>query len=1243
MVVSDVYHRGVAHADLAPKPSISIGGRFELEAELGRGGMGVVYAATDTKTSTRVALKLLERSASDPTTDRRFRREFQTLVGLAHPRIVGAHDYGVDRRGLYYTMDLLDGQDLDAVGRFDVAKTCLVLRDVASALAFLHARRLIHRDVKLKNVRLTASGGAKLIDFGLLATSGIAPDDVAGTPAYLAPECLRMAVLDHRADLFSLGAVAYRLLTGRAPFPAKAFEVLEELWREPIASPSELAPGVPPALDALVLSLLSVDPLGRPTSAAEIIDRVTAIGGLAPLPEIETARGYLASASLVGRGAEMKRLQRTLRRALGSGAASATIEAASGEGKSRLVREIAIEAQLAGATPIGIDCSAPGETAFGVLKKVTEALLALDEKGTRRAAASHRAALGRILPIAFASGAGEHDAEPQPRGAPDRRTLVGDLAEDRLRVQAEIASFLLRAVQGHRIALLLDDVQRCDEGSAAALASLVARAGKEQLLLVCAVRTDEPPRAPAAIDVIRSGAERIVLGGLSEEATRALVVASFGDVPSSTRFAHALHVASGGSPIQITELLRDLVEAGVARYDGGLWHLPHELPTTTASGLAAALDARVAALPPKARALAGALAVHGGRLALEPWSVLAGIGEDEIDAPVRDLVVAGFVAFADDLYRIRHDGFREALLRALGDEERRRIHLAVGRALAAMSGRDRPSPAEIGRHLLAAGEALEGAALLERAGRDAYDAMAFDDAIRMLERAMEVYEEHGLHPKRCLELRVRIVGCALQCSKAALDRHAPRTIDALEHAAGIGNVRALRRALPFGLAFVFGVAWAWLRWAVMFRSTLHPVAAITELIAAVTYVATASAVSGDLPSVRAAVERLEVFAPLKKRIPGAAPMLARAFYHCQIGAWKTAHDDLHVVRDIFVKDRLTPLREIDRRMGEGGARMAIASMLAQDQKPEAIAWLTDVEALDLRFFGVGAKASRVIYHRLRGEEGRASALEREMEIELLQGGSLWVFEAQLTWLSALAYILTRDLMGMKRAIERIEDLCSRGHHYGPVLELVRAEHARETGDLAAARLHIERCLAELPEEELRVREQALLARAELALSECDWGTATTWARDALATTQRPECGRVTTRLLAVRALALAIAERGDVEEARALLAQTDDECTTLESPMLHVEMALAKARVERIAQDPEKAEAFVRLARSWAERSENPALAARAQLRAAPGSSSRTLGDARAKDADTMVDPSSTGDRDDATLTAATSRTPSPR
>ncbi|MBS2013599.1 MAG: protein kinase [Deltaproteobacteria bacterium] len=1224
----------MARADVAPKPPIAIGGRFELESELGRGGMGVVYAATDTKTSTRVALKLLDRSASDPITDRRFRREFQTLVGLAHPRIVAAYDYGVDRRGLYYTMDLLDGQDLDAAGRFDVAKTCRVLRDIASALAFLHARRLIHRDVKLKNVRLTASGDAKLMDFGLLATSGIAPDDVAGTPSYLAPECLRMAVLDHRADLFSLGAVAYRLLTGKAPFPAKAFEVLEELWKEPVAAPSELAPGVPPALDALVLSLLSVDPLGRPTSAAEIIDRVTAIGGLAPLPEIETARGYLASASLVGRGAEMKRLHRTLRRAIETGAASATIEAASGEGKSRLLREIAIEAQLAGATPIGIDCSAPGETAFGVLKKVTEALLELDEKGTRRAAASHRAALGRILPIAF---------DAQPRGAPDRRTLVGDLAEDRLRVQAEIASFLLRAVEGHRIALLLDDVQRCDEGSAAALASLVARAGKEQLLLVCAVRTDEPPRAPAAIEVIRSGAERIVLGGLSEEATRALVVASFGDVPSSTRFAHALHVASGGSPIQITELLRDLVDAGVARYDGGLWHLPDELPTTTASGLGAAMDARVAALPPKARALAGALAVHGGRLALEPWAVLAGIGDDEIDAPVRDLVVAGFVAFADDLYRIRHDGFREALLRALGDEERRRIHLAVGRALAAMSGRDRPSPAEIGRHLLAAGQALEGAELLERAGREAYDAMAFDDAIRMLERAMEVYEEHGLYPKRCLELRVRIVGCALQCSKAALDRHAPRTIDALERAAGIGSVRALRRSLPFGLAFLFGVAWAWLRWGVRFRSTLHPVAAITELIAAITYVATASAVSGDLPSVRAAVERLAVFAPLKKRIPGAAPMLAQAFYRCQIGAWTTAHADLHEVRDIFVKDRLTPLREIDRRMGEGGARMAIASLLAQDQKPEAIAWLTDVEGLDLRFFGVGAKASRVIYHRLRGEEARASALEREMEIELLQGGSLWVFEAQLTWLSALAYVLTRDLMGMKRAIERIEDLCSRGHHYVPVLELVRAEHARETGDLVAARLHIERCLATLPEEELRVREQALLARAELALSECDWGAATTWAREALATTERPECGRVTTRLLAIRVLALAVAEHGDVEEARALLAKTDDECATIESPMLHVEMALAKARVERVAQDPEKAEAFARLARSWAERSGNPALAARAQLRAAPTSSSRTLGDARAKDADTIVDPSSTGDRDDATRTAATSRTPSPR
>jgi hypothetical protein len=1184
-----------------PHPSsvqsaLKIGGRFRVESEIGRGGMGVVYAARDERRGERVALKLLQKGLGTPSLERRFRQEFHTLEGLRHPRIVRAHEYGVDPLGPYYTMDLLDGTDLDAVGVLDVEAACRILRDLASALAFLHARMLLHRDVKLKNVRLTASGEAKLMDFGLLATSGIAPDDVVGTPSYMAPECLRMAVLDHRIDLFSLGAVAYRLLAGRAPFPATSFEELEEWWKVPPQPPSAIASGIPPALDALVLSLLCVNPLGRPSSAAEVIDRLTAIGGLEHVPELETARGYLASAAIVGRDQEMKRLSARMRHAFESGVASATIEAASGEGKSRLLRELAIQAQLAGATTITIDAGADGRAPFGVLRGIAEALRAADSGRTLAAAAPRIAVIGRALPEIRAHITARHRGEP-----------LGDPAEERLRLQSELAAFLLDAVAKRKVAIFVDDAQRCDEGSAVALAAMIAGARKERLFFACAIRSDEDARARGPLDAIRSTAERVVLGGLTEEATLAFVNASFGEVPNAARFARSLHAASDGSPIQITELLRDLVESNVVRYEGGLWHLPDELGTALPRGLAGAMDARVAALAPAARALACALAVHGGRLTIETWAAIAAATEEETIDRAQKLIGAGFLAFFDERYKIRHDGFREALLRALSADEKRSVHLRVGRTIQAGRLRDLASASQVGWHLLAGGEELEGAALLEKSGRNAYQTQAFDDAIAMLEAALNVYEPRGLHPRTCLDLRMRIVGCGMQSSKAAVDRHAGFVIDVLERAGGVPAMRALSAKLPFLVAFLLAMGWAWIRWIFGGARTMpNPVAAITEYFTAVAYLGTVCAVSADLDGALAASKRLEVFAPMKGRLPSGAYLITRSFYTCQTGAWASARADLRVIIDVFAKDKLTPIREIDRKMGEGGAKFAMASLYAQDQQPESLVWLADLDTLGLRFFGAGAKAARVLFHRLRGEEKIAASIERGMELEFMQGGSLWVLEAQLSWQSALAYVFIHDVVGMRRSMERLEALCARGLHYQPMLDLVRAEHLRETGEHGGVQLHLDRCLAGLPDEELRVREQALLVAAEVALGEGDWDSADRRANECLAVAEKAECGRATARLLAQRVRSLASAGRGGFERAVEILAALEPEVEAMGSPMMHVEMLLARARIARWHGDVPASDARIEEAKTWAERAENPSLVARVEL-LAPGSSARTV------------------------------------
>jgi serine/threonine-protein kinase len=166
----------VSQHEITEETGRCIAGRFWVEEVLGRGGMGAVYRVQDGRSGKKLALK--RGYARDPRkADKRkalLEREYHTLAQLAHPSIIEVYDYGVDESGPYYTMELLDGADLDKRGRLPWRQVCALLCDVASSLAILHSRGLLHRDVSSRNVRVTADGRAKLIDFGAMTSMGVA-------------------------------------------------------------------------------------------------------------------------------------------------------------------------------------------------------------------------------------------------------------------------------------------------------------------------------------------------------------------------------------------------------------------------------------------------------------------------------------------------------------------------------------------------------------------------------------------------------------------------------------------------------------------------------------------------------------------------------------------------------------------------------------------------------------------------------------------------------------------------------------------------------------------------------------------------------------------------------------------------------------------------------------------------------------------------------------------------------------
>lgn len=205
-----------------------IGGRYRLEALLGRGGMGEVWRAHDPRLDRKVAIKFLPPDLADGHVVDRFHREARVTARLQHPGITQVFDSGAQDGRLHLVMELLDGRDLGSVlqdgkSGLPVRRAVDLAAQVAEALSYAHRADIVHRDIKPANLMLVDGGRVKVCDFGIAgfvhADSGLTREgSLMGTPDYMAPEQCRGLRVDGRADLYALGCVLFALLTGRPPF-----------------------------------------------------------------------------------------------------------------------------------------------------------------------------------------------------------------------------------------------------------------------------------------------------------------------------------------------------------------------------------------------------------------------------------------------------------------------------------------------------------------------------------------------------------------------------------------------------------------------------------------------------------------------------------------------------------------------------------------------------------------------------------------------------------------------------------------------------------------------------------------------------------------------------------------------------------------------------------------------------------------------------------------------------------------
>ncbi len=685
--------------DSGARPGDLVAGRYRIESELGRGGMAVAYAVHDLVDDRRLALKRLLDRGDDKREElvQFFEGEYHALKELSHPRVVEVYEFGHDRGAAFYTMEWLGGGDLNELAPLPVSRVCALLADVCSVLSLLHSRGLVHRDVTPRNIRCTDDGLAKLIDFGGVTPFGSVPH-VVGTPAFCSPEALQGQELDGRTDLFSLGATAYFALTRRHAYPARSFAGLRPLWREPLLPPSRLVEGIGPELEALVLALMALDRDARPRTAAEVMERLCALGGIDVREDLVVRQAYLTMPRLQGRKQSMAELGRALGRDQRKRPRTLSVVAEPGMGRSRFLIACTLAAQVEGAAVARADAS-DATASFGVARALAGQVLQAMPKLAEGLETEQRALLSPAAPETT-------EAES------------GDELDLRARVQMALCDVVLRACAERRLMLAVDDAHLIDERSAALLSLLSSEEGATGLTLVITLPAGtEAKNARPSLRVFTDRATVIKLRPLTAEQTQALLASMFGEVEHLDALADRLHRIAAGSPRALMQLAQHLLDRGAIRYQSGSFILPaaldaKDLPETVQD----TLQARIASLSAEARRLARGLAlVEREGLTLDELKLL--LDSDDPGAvmkAVNELLGRNILLVKGLQHLLASEAYRGLLTTGLSAEKARALHRRLAEIYQRRPGRGW----SVVQHLIMAGEYQTALELMLPGARD---------------------------------------------------------------------------------------------------------------------------------------------------------------------------------------------------------------------------------------------------------------------------------------------------------------------------------------------------------------------------------------------------------------------------------------------------------------------------------------------------------------------------------------------
>lgn len=741
-----------AGADAPPVPlaegsaleaGAEVGGRYRIQRLLGAGGMGRVWLAEDMEQQREIAFKEMQ---IDPGRAREkieesallFRREYFAMKKLQHPGTVKVYDCGVmDTGNRYITMEVVRGEDLsDVVRRAPLSSrdASRILIQMAQILAFVHSRLFVHCDIKPSNVRLTAAGRVKLMDFGVMHPIGtLLFGKVRGTLAYMAPEWQRGGAIDGRADLYSLGVLAFFMLTGRTPFTSRNMvKMLDAHLRTTAPRVSVLVVDVEPALDAIVARLLEKDPNDRYTNAAELVAALCAASGEPRGEEPVAARAsYLQTPVVVGRGTEMADLSARLAAARQHRARALLLGALAGVGKSRLLQEFELDARVTD-VPFAIgQCRAEGLSPRAPLEQALRALVPVTPPAILDPV---RPVLSTILPgLAM-------DAPPSFRDPSAEKIAVFDALSRWLRGLAEVRPFVL----------CFEDLHWADSATLEHMNVIIRALDGTGGLVLGAFRSDEIDRLGLAFQTVDEGvADHTELAPLSEADLLSLVTLALQGSRLGEAFVARLHAITRGNVFFAMECLRALIEGGALTRILGEWSAAPDLADRPLPrSIEEAVLARVATLTPEDAAFFQKLAPVGRVLDMPLIEAITDVDAQALFESLDEGIERQFLQYAAGRYFFTHDTVREAIYASTPDAMRKAYHGRIATYLTRSSGGDAAAARAIGYHFAHSLEPTRAIPHLLRAGDRALANKALLEAFRLLEEAAGLLEAHPDVPGR---------------------------------------------------------------------------------------------------------------------------------------------------------------------------------------------------------------------------------------------------------------------------------------------------------------------------------------------------------------------------------------------------------------------------------------------------------------------------------------------------------------